>query len=552
MKKIILITFSLLAISFALTAHIGSPGVIFEGMLGPYRIMANITPPEVIPGTAKVSIFVDGKPENLQLSGKPVYWSAGKQGTPRADILVHDPKEPGKYEGEIWFMNFGASSVALILTEGGEETALIIPVMAVSTAQNEMDDALGITLAVLGLFLVILMVTIITSAMTDSLRKPGQEATAKYKRRKITGILMGSVLMILLLWFGKNWWDNWATDYNKFLYKPFEAESTVIEKETGNYVQLKIDSSRITLGYTTRKISYIIPDHGKLMHMFLIRKNSLDAFAHLHPKRIDTLTFESKLPPLPAGDYFVFADISRYSGFSETIVSDLTIEQDNFAQLANLASGGFDRDDTYTISNPIGRKAKPTLLDEGLLFCGSPGIKTDLPGGYSAIWETDDTKFRAGKLYALNFALFDPQGEPAVLEPYLGMMGHAVVLKEDGSVYIHLHPVGNYSMASQQALVQRFESGKSGWDGLPKGYTFADSIDRVVEWMDQLPDAVRDSVLMGDMLHEPLEFDDPEHDEHSMVRFPYAFPQPGKYRLWLQVKINGEIVNGAFDVEVGE
>lgn len=76
-----------------------------------------------------------------------------------------------------------------------------------------------------------------------------------------------------------------------------------------------------------------------------------------------------------------------------------------------------------------------------------------------------------------------------------------------------------------------------------------DSVDQVLSFLDELPDKERDSLLMGDMVHLPY-LEDPEHEDHSMVRFPYAFPQPGDYRVWIQVKIDGEIVNGAFDVEV--
>jgi hypothetical protein len=188
-------------------------------------------------------------------------------------------------------------------------------------------------------------------------------------------------------------------------------------------------------------------------------------------------------------------------------------------------------------------------LDEDIMICGKPGIKTDLPGGYAAVWKTDVEKYESGMLYNLDFALFDQEGNAAKLEPYLGMMGHAVVLKHDGSVYIHLHPTGNYSMGSQQMLLERFESGKIGMQNLPTGISFQDSVNNVVKFLDLLPDAERDSLLMGNMVH--LDPTDPEHAKHSMVSFPYAFPQPGSYRIWVQVKIDGEIVNGAFDVEVG-
>jgi hypothetical protein len=538
--------FLLVTLIFILCGHVGSPGVIFEGMLGPYRILANINPPEVVPGTAVVTVIIPDNPESIALEARPVYWSAGLKGTPKADPLFAVPGEAGKYEGELWFMESGTSSVQLLMTAGGETFEAIIPVMAVPTAQKEMPMELGIVLSFLAILLVVLMVTIVASAMSDSIRDPGLERTSNTKKRSLIGIVVGSIVMLLILWGGKSWWDAESSAYQSYMFEPLSGQSEFIEEEDGNFLHLSIDTLKTRQGRITRKISFMVPDHGKLMHMFLIRKGDLDVFAHIHPKRLDTLNFRVKLPPLPSGDYHVFADITRYTGFSETIVSDLSIPPSSDFQLISNMPVTLGRDDTYTFSNPISNK--PISLDGDIMICGKPGIKTDLPGGFSAVWETEAGKFEAEKLYNLDFALFDPAGEPAVLDPYLGMMGHAVVLKHDGSVYIHLHPTGNYSMGSQQMLQERFKSGKIGFLDIPKSLSFQDSIDQVISFLDTLPDKERDSLLMGDMVH--YNWENPEHEEHSVVSFPYAFPEKGNYRIWIQVKIDGQLVNGAFDVEV--
>jgi hypothetical protein len=36
----------------------------------------------------------------------------------------------------------------------------------------------------------------------------------------------------------------------------------------------------------------------------------------------------------------------------------------------------------------------------------------------------------------------------------------------------------------------------------------------------------------------------------GQLTFPYEFPKPGRYRVWVQVKPNTRVLTGTFDVDV--
>ena len=61
------------------------------------------------------------------------------------------------------------------------------------------------------------------------------------------------------------------------------------------------------------------------MHLFVLREPDFSAFAHLHPVRRDGATFENVLPPLPAGSYQLYAEITSENGLNQTLTARVDV-----------------------------------------------------------------------------------------------------------------------------------------------------------------------------------------------------------------------------------
>jgi hypothetical protein len=68
-----------------------------------------------------------------------------------------------------------------------------------------------------------------------------------------------------------------------------------------------------------------IPDHGHLMHLFLIRLSYMNHMYHLHPERIEGGSFAENLPAIFAGKYQVFADIVDDNGVPWTAAGQIDL-----------------------------------------------------------------------------------------------------------------------------------------------------------------------------------------------------------------------------------
>ncbi|MEZ0483762.1 hypothetical protein [Fibrella aquatica] len=532
--------------SFLAVAHIGSSGVIVQKQVGKYQLLVSVQPPDVVPGTALVTVYVEkGNPSRIQ--GRPVYFFEGDEGAPEADPLTNIGNN--RFEGAIWLMESGSTSIQLTLEGADGKVDVVVPVLATSTATREMPAGTGAGLAVMCLLLLAMMITIIGASNADGIWVPGAAKSKSFQRKRMVGMGVGAVCLILILTGGRMWWNSWADEYRTYqLYKAPPLISSATPADGQVVLTMRPDTTGFANNWRRRRdFDLMVPDHGKLMHTFMVRLPGLDAFAHLHPTRRDSLHFQTKLPNLPGGRYLIYTDVVYRSGYAETLTD--TVDIPSLKVSAEVAARRtLDPDDSYLITQPLGEKqANPgTLsLDKDMAACGIPGASTRLSDGSTMIWtDKPSTVLETGQLYTLKFAVADPAGKATKLEPYLGMSGHAAILRSDGSVYIHLHPVGTYSMASESMLVNRIADTSRTVPRL-NGARFRDSIDTYLSNLKTQPASAQYAVLapeMAGMNHTQT--------TNNMVTFPYAFPKAGNYRIWVQVKRNGQILTGAFDTEV--
>src|SRR5207244_3660669 len=114
-------------------------------------------------------------------------------------------------------------------------------------------------------------------------------------------------------------------------------------------------------------------------------------------------------------------------------------------------------------------------------------------------------------------------------EPYMGMAGHAIITRDDGAVFVHLHPAGTVSLAALETFTLR-QPGDTIRGRLGARLTEIEKRAGSGEQGAVPPDAHQPSVS-----HRELLLPAP-----SSLSFPYAFPKPGHYRIWVQVKRSGK------------
>ncbi len=477
--------------------HVGSPDVYLEGKAGPYQLFVTVRPPLTIPGVAEIEVRCESAGIRSIRAVPLAMAGAGSKFAPIADPLKASSQDSQFFTGSLWMMTSGSWQVRLTVDGAEGQGILAVPVPSFARSSKRMEWGLGAILSVLGLFLAAGMVAMIGAATREAKLEAGKEPAPANLRSGRKATMIGAVIVAAVVMGGNYWWNSEASDYRERIYKPLKmsarlngADLSLSMREPG-WMQAKT-LQQAAFRVFTRKMDDLVPDHGHIMHLYAIRQPGLDAVYHLHPEQTETGTFALTLPSMLAGHYKLYADIVHANGFPETMVTELDIPA--------LTSRPLAGDDASAVTEPWQKVSADSTV-------------FTLPDGYKMEWLRGDKPLIARQAMSFNFRLIQPDGRaPSDMALYMGMLGHAAFVKTDGTVFAHIHPNGSVSMA---ALMLASGEAPLRHSGLEHA-----------------------AMNMGGTLP-------------STVSFPYGFPSPGRFRIFVQMKHGETVETGVFDATAG-
>jgi len=478
-------------------AHVGSPDVYAEGNAGPYKLSVVIRPPLVIPGVAEVEVHAEtAGVHGIAITPLALVGEASKH-PPTPDAMKRPTSDASYFTGQLWIMAPGSWQIRFLVDGAQGHGVWSVPLPAVAQGTRKMQRSLGVFLAVLGALLVLGMTGIVGAAAGEAQLAAGESVPPQRRRTAAIAMTVAFALLTTGVLLGNWWWKSEAAEYSSEIYKPLRMDAAVV---SGNLLNLTL----IDPGWLgSHRTGNFIPDHNHLMHLYMIRWPAMDVVFHLHPEPIANDEFQLALPSVPAGTYHLYADVVHTNGFPETMVSTVTLPAITARPLAG--------DDAEGVGTPVAAAPQTTT-------------SFALPDGYTMVWNKPATLV-ARRPEDFTFTLLDRSGHPAQdTALYMGMLGHAAFVKDDGTVFAHIHPSGTVAMAALMMAEQQ--------NAVASGAAAAPSADAGMQGM-EMPGMN----MPGD--HLP-----------SAVSFPYGFPTTGRYRIIVQMKHGTTIETGIFDATV--
>ena len=486
-KAYIYVLFFLLSF---LHADIGHNNVVFEGKAGDIPIRVFVKLPGVVPGLADISIKVladDIQKVTVQPNKKD---KDRKSKSPPPDIANPIKGEKNIFSSQLWLMDYGSYSLDIRLYQDQIVHRVSIPVNSISSRVLEMNQGTTILLSALLSLLFFGAINIIRIAYKDSTQPPGDHPTHGkiIKSYMVTGVSL--IILSAILYGGNSWWKTIDTAYQNNIFQTLENKVEILDNGKEKFLSIEIVDEL----WKQSRMTDIIPDHGKIMHIYLISED-YESLAHLHPSRTENNDiFIVKMPPVNFGKYYLFMDITHETGFSHTMTNNLIYTKENIFSSNSIKNIERDKDDSWILNSNENR----------------------------ITWKNKKHSYKSGDNIDLEFQVMN-DGTPAVLEPYISMGGHAALLKKDQTVFVHIHPIGTISMASQEMFQENY-------------------IQNIVD---------QDDICFFGFVNDSTENYFNNISPNGEVSFPAInLENKGEYGLWVQVKSAGEVITQKFDFEI--
>lgn len=468
-------------------AHVGSPDVFFEGKAGPYQLFVTVRPPLTIPGVAEIEVRSESPGVHGIRAVPLAITGAGSKFAPIADELKVSPQDSQFFTGSLWMMTAGSWQARLTVEGAQGEDTLSVPVPSVARASRRMQWGLGVILSALGVFLASGLVAIIGAASREAKLDPGQPPPQANLRRARNATIIGAVIVLALVFGGNAWWNSEADAYDQRIYKPLQMAASL----NGSELSLQMSEPGWMQAATLEQAAFRV----------FIRKMDDLVPDHGHIMHLYAIR-EPGLDVL----YHLHPEQNSNGSFTLPLPTMAAGHYKLYADIVH--SNGFPETMVTEIDLPA-LTSRPLAGDDASAST-EPWQKSSttnnvfsLPDGYKMEWLRADRPLRAGQAMSFSFRLSKPNGTvPADMALYMGMLGHAAFVKTDGTVFAHIHPNGSVSMAALMLA-----------EGMPAG-----------------------------MDHSTTQTSLP-----NTVSFPYGFPSPGQYRIFVQMKHGATVETGVFD-----
>ncbi|TLS51720.1 copper-translocating P-type ATPase [Paenibacillus antri] len=192
---------------------------------------------------------------------------------------------------------------------------------------------------------------------------------------------------------------------------------TVENAVAGEETKLRIDIS----GEAGEPIEQFDISHEKLMHLIVVSKD-LSYFDHIHPEYRGGGTFDIATTLPAGGEYKLIADYVPSGGETTTATEWIRVDGPSKEAIPLTPGGGHAK---------TAESIQVTLEDDHPV---------------------------SGQDFELTFRIADSKSKEPVtdLEPYLGAVGHVVILSEDTEEYLHVHPIDESASGPEARFATNF------------------------------------------------------------------------------------------------